>query len=175
MAQAKAVGVEAVAERELQRFAADLHGKVLSPADAGYDEARKVWNGMIDRRPGLIARCADASDVVKAVDFARANDLLVALKGGGHSFPGHSVCDGGLMIDMSLMKGVAVDPQARTATADPGLTWEDFDQATNAHGLGTTGGLVSHTGIAGLTLGGGSAGWDATSGSLATTCFPSTS
>ena len=158
MAQAKTVAAEAVTGGALREFTADLRGNVLSPADAGYDEARKVWNGMIDKRPGLIARCMDASDVVKAVDFARANDLLVALKGGGHSFPGHSVCDGGLMIDMSLMKGMTVDPQARTATADPGLTWEDFDRAANAHGLGTTGGLVSHTGIAGLTLGGG-IGW----------------
>jgi len=158
MAQAKTVAAEAVPGGALREFTADLRGNVLSPADAGYHEARKVWNGMIDKRPGLIARCLDASDVVKAVRFARTNGLLVALKGGGHSFPGHSVCDGGLMIDMSLMKGIAVDPQAMTATADPGLTWEDFDQAANAHGLGTTGGLVSHTGIAGLTLGGG-IGW----------------
>ena len=126
MAQAKAVAAQAVTDGALREFTADLCGQVLSPVDAGYDDARKVWNGMIDKRPGLIARCVEASDIVKAISFARANGLLVALKGGGHSFPGHSVCDGGLMIDMSLMKGLAVDPQARTATVDPGLTWEDF-------------------------------------------------
>ncbi len=158
MAQAKAVTAQAVTDGALRELTAELRGQVLSPVDVGYDDARKVWNGMIDRRPGLIARCVEASDVVKAISFARANGLLVALKGGGHSFPGHSVCDGGLMIDMSMMKGITVDPKARTATADPGLTWEEFDWATNAHGLGTTGGLISHTGIAGLTLGGG-IGW----------------
>jgi FAD/FMN-containing dehydrogenase len=139
-------------------LASALEGTVLQPADAGYDEARMVWNGMFDRRPALIARCACAADVVAAVDFARENDMLVAVRGGGHSAAGFSTCDDGLVIDLSGMKRIEVDPQARTARADAGLTWGEFDAATQEHGLAVTGGRFSTTGIAGLTLGSGS-GW----------------
>jgi FAD/FMN-containing dehydrogenase len=113
---------------------------------------------MFDRRPALVARCAGTADVIKAVNFARTHRLSVAVRGGGHSFPGHSVCDGGLVIDLSAMKGIRVDPGARTARAEPGVKWIDFDRETQAFGLATTGGTVSDTGIAGLTLGGG-LGW----------------
>jgi len=132
-----------------------LRGRLLLSADDGYDQARKVWNGMIDRRPALIARCAGAADVVRCVDFARANDLVVAVRGGGHNIAGSAVCDGGLVIDLSGTKSVRVDPSNRTARADAGVTWGEFDQETQAFGLATTGGQVSTTGIAGLTLGGG--------------------
>ena len=107
-----------------------LRGQVISPTDEEYDEVRRVWNGMFDRHPRAIARCAGAADVIAAVDHARENDLLVAVRGGGHSFPGYSVCDGGLMIDLSRMKGMRVDPVRRTARAEPGLTWGEFDRAT---------------------------------------------
>ena len=137
---------------------ARLRGPLLRPADDGYDRARRVWNGMIDRRPALIARCAGAADVMAAVDFARTHGLLVAVRGGGHSAAGTGTCDGGLVIDLSGMKGIRVDPRARTVRAEPGLTWGEFDRETQAFGLATTGGVVSTTGIAGLTLGGG-LGW----------------
>jgi FAD/FMN-containing dehydrogenase len=132
-----------------------LRGTLLRPDEEGYDETRRVWNGAIDRRPGLIARCAGADDVVTAVRFARQHDLEVSVRGGGHSIAGHSVCDDGLMIDLSNMKAIKVDPQAKTATAAGGVLFGEFDRATQAHGLATTGGVVSHTGIGGLTLGGG--------------------
>ena len=135
-----------------------LRGRLLRPGDDGYDEARRLWNGMFDRRPALIARCAGAADVVSAVRFARDHGLPLAVRGGGHSFPGHSVCDGGLVIDLSAMKGIRVDAAARTARAEAGVKWIDFDAETQAFGLATTGGTVSDTGIAGLTLGGG-LGW----------------
>jgi FAD/FMN-containing dehydrogenase len=142
----------------VQAFRASLRGELIRPGDAGYDAARRVWNGMIDRRPALIARCAGAADVVAAVGFARANDLLVSVRGGGHNVTGYAVCDGGLMIDLSPMKGMRVDPVRRTAWAQAGLTWGEFDAETQAFGLATTGGQISTTGIAGLTLGGG-LGW----------------
>jgi FAD/FMN-containing dehydrogenase len=142
----------------VEEFKASLRGHLLHAGEDGYDEARKIWNGMFDRRPALIARCAGAADVVSAVNFARDNRLQVAVRGGGHSFPGHSVCDGGLVIDLSPMKGVRVDSAARTARAQPGLKWIEFDRETQAFGLATTGGTASDTGIAGLTLGGG-LGW----------------
>ena len=132
-----------------------LRGTLLQPGDTGYDAARVVWNGMIDRRPAFIARCAGAGDVLAAVRFAREHGLLVAVKGGGHSVSGASVCDGGLMIDLSLMRGVRVDAAQRTARAEGGATWRDLDYETQAFGLAVTGGQISHTGIAGLTLGGG--------------------
>jgi FAD/FMN-containing dehydrogenase len=113
---------------------------------------------MIDRRPALIARCTGVADVVSAVNFARVNDLLIAVRGGGHSVAGNGVCDDGVMLDLSPMKGVRVDPSARTARAQAGVTWGLFDRETNVFGLATTGGLVSTTGMAGLTLGGG-VGW----------------
>jgi FAD/FMN-containing dehydrogenase len=132
-----------------------FRGALLQPGEEGYEEARRIWNGAIDRRPALIARCAGADDVAEAVRFARERELLVSVRGGGHAVAGYSVCDDGLMIDLSLMKAVRVDPQARTARAAGGLIWSEFDKATQPHGLATTGGIISHTGIAGLTLGGG--------------------
>ena len=137
---------------------ATLHGPLLCPEDAGYDEARKVWNGMIDRRPALIARCAGVADVIAAVKFARTHEVLVSVRGGGHNAPGNAVCQGGLMIDLAGMRAVRIDPVRRTARAEGGATWGDFDRETQAFGLATTGGSVSDTGIAGLTLGGG-LGW----------------
>ena len=139
-------------------FKAGLRGQLLSPDDDGYDRARKLWNGMFDRRPALIARCAGAADVIRAVSFARDNRLAVAVRGGGHSFPGHSVCDGGLVIDLSAMKAIRVDLRTRTARAQAGVKWIEFDHETQAFGLATTGGTDGDTGIAGLTLGGG-LGW----------------
>ena len=147
-----------IAEPAARDLAKALRGSLLRPADPGYDDARRIWNGMIDRRPDLIARCADSGDVVTAVDFARAVNVLVSVRGGDHNAAGNAVCEGGLMIDLSGMKGITVDPQALTARAEPGLRWAEFDQATQRHGLATTGGTNSDTGIAGLTLGGG-LGW----------------
>jgi FAD/FMN-containing dehydrogenase len=132
-----------------------FRGALLRPGEEGYDEARRIWNGAIDRRPALIARCAGADDVVEAVRHAREHDLLVSVRGGGHSIAGHSVCDGGLMIDLSLMKAARVDPAAGTVRAAAGLLWSELDRATQPLGLATTGGIISHTGVAGLTLGGG--------------------
>jgi FAD/FMN-containing dehydrogenase len=127
----------------------------LTPGQAGFDEARRIWNGMIDRKPRLIARCTSTSDVTAAVCYAREHDLRVSIRGGGHNVAGTAVCDGGLMIDLSPMKSIEIDRNNRVAIAQPGLLWGAFDRATTACGLATTGGQVSHTGIAGLTLGGG--------------------
>src|SRR5215216_8010380 len=132
-----------------------FRGALLQPEEEGYGEARRVWNGSIDRYPALIARCAGADDVATAMRFARERDLLVAVRGGGHAVAGHAVCDGGLMIDLSLMKAIRVDPVGRTARASGGVLWRELDLATQQVGLATTGGIISHTGIAGLTLGGG--------------------
>jgi FAD/FMN-containing dehydrogenase len=139
-------------------FRGSLHGQLIQPSDAGYDDARKVWNGMIDKHPGLIVRCADDADVISAINFARTQKLIVAVRGGGHNVAGFGTCDEGIVIDLSPMKTIEVDAVARTARAQAGLTWGEFDQATQAHNLATTGGLVSTTGIAGFTLGGGF-GW----------------
>jgi len=149
-------GTETVLEEgAVEALRASLRSPLLRAGDAGYDEARKIWNGMIDRHPALIARCAGVADVIHCVNFARAHQLLVAVRGGGHNASGNAVCDGGLMLDLSRMKGMRVDPVRRTARADPGLTWGEFDHETQAFGLATTGGQISTTGIAGLTLGGG--------------------
>ena len=145
-------------EATVQGFAAGLRGPLLRPGDNGYDEARKVWNGMIDRRPALIARCTGVADVIAAVRFARDHELLVSVRGGGHNITGNAVCEGGLMIDLSPMKSVRVDPVRGTARAEAGLTWGEYNRETQAFGLASTGGVVSTTGIAGLTLGGG-LGW----------------
>ncbi|MFN0149752.1 MAG: FAD-binding oxidoreductase [bacterium] len=134
---------------------ARLRGGLLTPADAGYDDARSLWNAMIDRRPALIARCAGAADVVACVEFARARGLLLSIKGGGHNIAGLAVCDGGLMLDMSPMRGVWVDAADRIAHAQAGCLLADVDRETQVHGLATVLGFVSATGIAGLTLGGG--------------------
>jgi FAD/FMN-containing dehydrogenase len=142
----------ATAAEQLRRH---MLGDVLCPGDAGYDEARVVYNAMIDRRPALIAHCASVADVQAAVNVAREHELLVAIRGGGHNVTGKAVCDDGLVIDLSRMNGVSVDPASRTARAEGGALWGQFDAATPAPGLATTGGTVSTTGVAGLTLGGG--------------------
>lgn len=135
-----------------------MRGQVLVPGETGYDEARRVWNGTVDRRPALIARCAEVADVQRALGFAVGHDLTVAVRGGGHSVAGFSTCDDGVLIDLGLMRTVSVDAEARVARAEPGVTGAEFDRATQKHGLATTLGVVSTTGIAGLTLGGG-IGW----------------
>ncbi|MCY0946625.1 FAD-binding oxidoreductase [Streptomyces antarcticus] len=132
-----------------------VRGAVATPDDDAYDEARKVYNAMIDRRPTVVVRCVNAGDVMAAVDFARENELDLAVRGGGHSVPGFGTCDGGVVADLSGMRGVRVDPIRQTARAEGGATWGDFDAATHAFGLATTGGIVSTTGVGGLTLGGG--------------------
>lgn len=136
-------------------FRARLRGGVIEPRDEGYDAARALYNGMIDKRPRLIARCANVADVIRAVDFGRDNELLVAIRGGGHNGPGLGSCDDGLVIDLSAMKGVRVDPAARTARVEAGCTQGDVDHATHAFGLAVPAGIISTTGIAGLTLSGG--------------------
>ena len=155
---AASVGGLALDEAKVRDLKARLRGEVLQPGDDGYDAARTVWNAMIDRRPAAIARCASAADVVAAVAFAREHDLRLSVRGGGHNVAGNAVADRGLMLDLSRMTGIRVDPARRTARAEPGLTWGQFDRETHAFGLATTGGVVSTTGIAGLTLGGG-LGW----------------
>jgi FAD/FMN-containing dehydrogenase len=137
---------------------ATTHVELLHPGDPAYDEARKVWNGAIDRRPAVIARCNSAADVATALELGRDRGLQIAVRGGGHSIAGWSVNDEGLVIDLSPMRAIEVDPQARTARAGGGVLWGELDAATQQHGLATVGGIVTHTGIAGLTLGGG-IGW----------------
>jgi hypothetical protein len=132
-----------------------FRGELLSPQDHGYENARKVWNGSVNRFPALVARCAGVADVIAAVKFAKDNGLLVAVRGGGHSFPGLSVCDGGLVIDLSLMKGIRVDPEARTVRAQAGVLLGELDRETQAFGLAVPSGIVTHTGLSGLALGGG--------------------
>src|SRR5262249_28592884 len=142
-------------EATMQAFKTSLRGPLLRPGDEGYDETRKVWNGNIDRRPGLIVCCGGVADVINAVQFARDNHRLVSVRGGGHNVAGSAVCDGGLMIDLSPMKSIRVDPVTRTARAAPGVRGGELDHETQAFGLATPTGIVSDTGIAGLTLGGG--------------------
>ena len=151
-------GLATVSAPVLDAFAASLRGQLLNAGDAGYDEARSVWNAMIDRRPGLIVRCAGAADVIAAVNFARENHLLTAVRGGGHNIAGSAVCDGGLMIDLSTMKSVRVDRVARRVWVEPGATLADLDKETQAFGMAVPTGINSTTGVAGLTLGGGF-GW----------------
>ena len=145
-------------ESALGELSASFGGGLVGPGDPTYDEHRRIWNGSIDRFPALIARCGGVADVIAAVRFARSNGLTVAVRGGGHSFPGHSVCDGGIVIDLGPMKGIRVDPASRTARVQAGVLWGELDRETQAFGLATTGGIVTHTGVAGLTLGGG-IGW----------------
>lgn len=142
----------------IEELRALFRGRVIVPGDDGYDEARAVHNALFDRRPGLIIECTGTADVIDAVDLAREEHLLVAVRGGGHSIAGHSVCDGGLLLDLSRMRGVWVDPQARTLTAQGGATWGDADREAQAFGLAVPGGIISTTGVGGLTLGGG-LGW----------------
>jgi FAD/FMN-containing dehydrogenase len=139
-------------------FGSDIRGSVLRPEDPGYNAARSVWNGMIDRRPALIVRCSGAADVIACVRFARDSGLPLAVRGGGHNVAGSAVCDDGLVIDLSAMKGINVEPSLRSVRVQPGVLWGELDYETQAFGLATTGGIVTHTGVAGLTLGGG-IGW----------------
>ena len=143
---------------DLESLRAALEGQVVGPDDADYEEARRIWNGMIDRHPAAVARCASVSDVVGAVNFARRLGLPLAVRCGGHSTPGYSTCDAGLVLDLRLMNRISIDPQARTARTQGGALWGEFDAATQQHGLAVTGGRVSTTGVAGLALGSGS-GW----------------
>jgi FAD/FMN-containing dehydrogenase len=132
-----------------------FRGQLIRPGDPGYEASRRIWNGSIDRRPGLIARCAGSTDVVSAVRAARSRGLLAAVRSGGHSFPGYSVCDGGMVIDLGLMKGINVDPESRTARVQSGVLLGELDRATQAFGMAVPSGIVTHTGVSGLTLGGG--------------------
>lgn len=145
-------------EATVATFDQELQGSLLRASDDGYEDARHIWNGMIDKHPALIAQCTSVPDVVAAVTFARTHKLVLAVRGGGHNVAGHATCDGGLVIDLSPMNAVRIDSDARIARAQGGATWGDLDRATQAFGLVTPGGVVSDTGIAGLTLGGG-LGW----------------
>jgi FAD/FMN-containing dehydrogenase len=135
-----------------------LSGTVLVPGDVGYDEARAVHNGMIDKRPAVIARCLNTADIADTVRFARAEGLEISTRGGGHNVAGKAVTEGGVMVDLSQMRGAYVDPSSRRARVQGGATWNDYNRATHQHGLASTGGVISTTGVAGLTLGGG-VGW----------------
>ena len=145
-------------DSEAERLRDSVQGLVIGPDENGYDEARSIWNGAIDRRPAGIARCAGVADVAAAVRFARERELPLSVRAGGHGVGGHAVCDGGLVIDLSPLKGIRVDPARRSARAEAGVLWGELDRETQLLGLATVGGIVTHTGIAGLTLGGG-IGW----------------
>ncbi len=151
-------GAATLGGEALAALAAGFGGDILAPDSERYDETRRIWNAMVDRRPGLILRCADGADVIRAVDLAREHGLLVSVRGVGHNIAGSSVCDGGLMIDLSAMKSVRIDPEERVAHVEPGVTLGEFDGAAQEFGLATPTGINSTTGIAGLTLGGGF-GW----------------
>src|SRR5258707_7943337 len=140
---------------QIEVLKASLRGELIQPGDEGYDAARKVYNGMIDKRPALIARCADVADVIAAVNFGRENGLLVSVRGGGHNAGGLGICDDGLVIDLSLIRYTHVDPEAGTVRVGGGCTWGDVDHATHAFGLAVPSGIISTTGVGGLTLGGG--------------------
>ena len=142
-------------DTEMDEFRRSMAGVVVLPAEPGYDVLRRSYNALIDRRPALIARCFGTDDVATALDYARSHSLEIAVRGGGHNPAGHCVCDGGLVIDLSLMRRVDVDEEARIAHSQGGVTWLDFDRATQAYGLITPGGVVGTTGVAGLTFGGG--------------------
>ena len=142
-------------EEALQGFVQGVRGNVLRPGDPGYDDARAIWNGLIDRKPALIVQPTGAADVVDAVNFAREHELLLSIKGGAHNVAGNAVNDDGLVIDLSKMRGVHVDPSTQTVRAQGGATWGDCDRETQLFGLAVPGGVVSTTGIAGLTLHGG--------------------
>jgi FAD/FMN-containing dehydrogenase len=147
-----------VSQPDMTVFKASLRGESLTPGEPGYDAARVVFNRLVDRHPAIIARCAGAADVVACIEFAREQGLPVSIRGGGHSIAGKAICDDGLMIDLSAMKGIRVDPATRTVRAEPGLIIGEFDRETQAFGLATTMGVISTTGIAGLTVGRGM-GW----------------
>lgn len=147
-----------LSDEAVEKLRSGLRGSVLRPGDVDYDAARQIFNAMIDKRPALIVRCVSAADVLHAVQVARDTDVVVSVRGGGHGVAGKAVCDGGIMIDLSLMKGIRVDPVQRTARAEPGLRLAELDRETQAFGFATPSGIISNTGIAGLTLGGG-LGW----------------
>jgi hypothetical protein len=147
-----------VEESRIQRFRTTFREDIIRPGDDGYENARKIWNASVEKRPGILARCSGVADVVEAVNFARENELLAAVRGGGHNVGGRALCDGGLVIDLSRMKGIHVDSARRTARVQGGATLGDVDHETHAFGLAVPVGIVSKTGIAGLTLGGG-VGW----------------
>ena len=128
-----------------------IDGEVITALDAGFEEARRSWNADIDRRPAAVIRCASAQDVVAAIDYGRGHDLEIAVRGGGHSFPGHSMCEGGVVVDLGRMNGVRVDPQSRRAWVQGGALLRDLDAATQQHGLAVPAGIVGHTGVGGLT------------------------
>src|SRR5918997_6830314 len=138
----------ALGDTVVGQFGSGLRGELLRPGIAGYEEARLLWNGLIDKRPALIARCAGVGDVIDSVNFARENELLVAVRGGGHNVAGNAVCDGGVVIDLSAMKGIRVDPKRRTVRAEGGATLGDLDRETQVFGLATPLGVVTETGIA---------------------------
>jgi FAD/FMN-containing dehydrogenase len=148
----------AITEEQVEELRKKVRGPIVMPGDPDFDEVRKVWNGMIDRRPPIIIRCQGNADVIEAINFAKANDLPASIRGGGHSAAGSAVHDDAVMIDLSLMNGVHVDPKNRTARVQGGAKWGDFDRETQVYGLASTGGVVSTTGVGGLTLGGG-IGW----------------
>src|ERR1700680_1376654 len=145
-------------QRAVATLERSFRGRLVRPGDADYDAGRRLWNGSIDRFPALIARCAGVADVMSAMEFARRTELSVAVRGGGHSFPGLSSCDGGLVIDLSQMRGIRVDPRTMTVRAQAGVLLGELDRETQAFGLAVPAGIVTHTGLAGLTLGGG-IGW----------------
>ena len=142
-------------EETIQEFKTSIRGKVTEPQDPDYDDARKVYNGMIDKRPRMIVKCADTADVIRSVNFARENNILLSIRSGGHNAGGLGICDDGLVVDLSLMKYTRVDPEAKTVVAGGGCTWGDIDHATNIFGLATPSGIISTTGVGGLTTGGG--------------------
>jgi FAD/FMN-containing dehydrogenase len=148
-------GEAALKDQTVAAFGSGLRGELLRPGGSTYEAARQVWNGMVDKRPALIVRCAGVDDIVNAVRFSRERDLLVSVRGGGHNIAGKAVCDGGLMIDLSAMRSVEVDPIKRTARVEGGALLGDLDHEAQVHGLATTAGVVTHTGVGGLTLGGG--------------------
>ncbi|WP_162342586.1 FAD-binding oxidoreductase [Cyclobacterium salsum] len=149
------MNTQKINEEQVNELKSQTRGEVILPEDAQYDEARALYNGMIDKCPAMIVRCKNSGDVIYSVNFAREHDLLLAIRSGGHNGPGLGTCDGGMMIDLSLMTGVQVDPEDRTATVEAGCTWGDVDHATHAFGLATVSGVISTTGVGGLTLGGG--------------------
>jgi FAD/FMN-containing dehydrogenase len=152
------MGTSVAPEQAIQQLRSTLQGNVLRSGDSSFDDARRVHNGLIDKRPMVIAQCRTAKDIAAALQFARTHSLPVSVRGGGHNVAGRAVVDGGVMIDLSLARAVTVDPIKRTAVAEGGATWAEFNKATQEHGLATTGGIISSTGVAGLALGGG-LGW----------------
>jgi len=149
---------DAIADEPIAQFRAGCRGAIIGPSDAGYDTARRIWNASVDKRPGLIVRCTGLADVIAAVNFAREHDLLVAIRGGGHNVGGRALCDGGLVIDLSRMKGIYVDARRGRARVQPGVLLGELDRETHVYGMAVPAGVVSKTGVAGLTLGGG-VGW----------------